>query len=121
MDLIQRKQFRDLVVLTMKDKGLSAAALSRSTGIAENTIGRVTNAKVVNQGTVAKICKALEIDPLAQAQAKEGYSVDVELVRDAIGMWLRDTPENQRAAKVLALFKAIANEAGIVPETPVNN
>ena len=108
MDIKQREQFRDIVVAAMEAKAWSAATTAIEAGISSTTMTRVTKAQDVLPGTVGKVRKALGIEPLAQAQARDGYTRDVELIRDAVGMWLRDVPETGRAAQVAHLFAAIA-------------
>ena len=110
MDQQQREQFRDIVVAAMHAKAWSAATLHKESGISTTTITKVTRAENVTEQTVGKLRKALDIEALAPGQSREGYTRDVELVRDAIGMWLRDVPEMQRGRKVAHLFAAI--EAG---------
>lgn len=111
MDQQQREQFRDIVLAAMLEKAWSAATTAVEAGISSTTMTRVTKAQDVLPGTVGKVRKALGIEPLAPGQAREGYTRDVELVRDAIGMWLRDVPETQRARKVAHLFAAIESGA----------
>jgi len=111
MDQQQREQFRDAVVAAMHAKAWSAATLHKESGVNQGTITRVMRAQNVAELTVGKLRKALDIEALAPGQAREGYTRDVELVREAIGMWLRDVPEMQRARKVAHLFAAIESGA----------
>ena len=109
MNREQREQFRDTVVAAMHAKAWSAATLSKESGVSQGTITEVTKArKNVTEQTVGKLRDALDIEALAPSQSREGYTRDVELIRDAIGMWLRDVPETGRAAQVAHLFAAIA-------------
>lgn len=109
MDQRQREQFRDIVVAAMDVKAWSAAELSRASRVSETTITKVMRAQNVAPKTVGDLRRALGIEALATAQAAEGYPMVIEVVRDAIGMWLRDVPEDQLAGKVAKLFAAIAN------------
>ena len=111
MDRKQREQFRDIVVVAMHAKAWSAATLHKESGVSTTTITKVTRAQNVTEGTVGKLRKALDIEALAPGQAREGYTRDVELIREAIGMWLRDVPETQRGRKVAHLFAAIESGA----------
>jgi len=118
MDQHQREQFRDIVVAAMHAKAWSATMLATGAGISQTTVTRITRAQNVAPLTVGKVRDALGIEPLARAQDREGYTIDVELVRDAIGMWLRDVPETGRAAKVANVFAAIANGGRPSGDTP---
>ena len=118
MDQQQREQFRDTVVTAMHVKAWSAATLHKESGVSTTTITRVIRAQNVTEGTVGKLRKALDIEALAPAQAREGYTRDVELIREAIGMWLRDVPEMQRGRKVAYLFAAIEAGARDQGDTP---
>ena len=109
MDQRQREQFRDVVVAAMDVKAWSAAELSRVSGVSETTITKVTKAGNVAPRTVGALRDALDIDSLASAQAEEGYPMIVEVVRDAVGMWLRDVPQDELASRVAKLFAAMAN------------
>ena len=111
MDQQQREQFRDIVVAAMHAKAWSAATLHKESGVNQGTITRVMRAQNVAELTVGKLRKALDIEALAPGQAREGYTRDVELVRDAIGMWLRDVPWEQRGRKVAHLFAAMEDDA----------
>ena len=111
MDQQQREQFRDAVVAAMHAKAWSAATLHKESGVNQGTITRVMRAQNVAELTVGKLRKALDIEALAPGQAREGYTRDVELIREAIGMWLRDVPETQRGRKVAHLFAAIESGA----------
>lgn len=113
MDQQQREQFRNTVVAAMHAKAWSAATLHRESGVSTTTITKVTREQPQNvtEGTVGKLRKALDIEALAPGQAREGYTRDVELIREAIGMWLRDVPETQRGRKVAHLFAAIESGA----------
>ena len=108
MDRNQREQFRDIVVAAMDAKGWSATVLAKAAGISQTTVTRITRAQDVAPRTLGKVRDALGIEALATAQDREGYTIDVELVRDAIGMMLRDTPERERAAKAAAMLAAVA-------------
>ena len=110
MDQQQREQFRDVVVAAMDKRGLSAASTAKLAGISPTTMTKVTNAEEVGRGIVVKLRNALGILALAEAQAAEGYSLDVEIIRDAVGMWLRDVEPSKRAEKVARLFASIAND-----------
>lgn len=109
MDHQQREQFRDIVVTAMHEKAWSAAKLAKEAGISQATTTRITRGEDVAALTVSKVRHALGIEPLAKAQADEGYSLIIEVVRDAIGMYLRDLPEDQLAPKIAHLFAAIAH------------
>jgi len=112
MDQQQREQFRDTVVAAMHAKAWSAATLSKESGVSQGTITEVTKARRnVTEGTVGKLRKALDIEALAPGQAREGYTRDVELIREAVGIWLRDVPWEQRGRKVAHLFAAIESGA----------
>ena len=111
MDRKQREQFRNTVVAAMHAKAWSAATLHKKSGVSTTTITKVIRAQNVSEGTVGKLRKALDIEALAPGQAREGYTRDVELIREAIGMWLRDVPETQRGRKVAHLFAAIESGA----------
>ena len=111
MDQQQREQFRDAVVAAMHAKAWSAATLHKESGVNQGTITRVMRAQNVAELTVGKLRKALDIEALAPGQAREGYTRDVELVREAIGMWLRDVPWEQRGRKVAHLLAAIESGA----------
>lgn len=111
MNLKNRESFRDLVLDAMARKSWSAARVAKEAGISQSTMTRITRAETVQPQTVGKVREILGISSLAQLQNDEGYSMDIELVRDAIGLWLRDVPVNQRAEKVRDLFAAIAMSA----------
>ena len=107
MDRKQREQFRDIVLAAMEAKAWSAATVAKEAKVSQTTMTKITRAENVTPGTVGKVRRALGIQALARAQAKEGYTTDVELVRDTIGMILRDTPEGERAAKAAAMLAAL--------------
>ena len=111
MDLEQREQFRDIVVAAMEAKAWSAATLHKESGVSTTTITKVTRAQNVTEGTVGKLRKALDIEALAPGQAREGYTRDVEMIREAVGIWLRDVPWEQRGRKVAHLFAAMEDDA----------
>jgi ribosome-binding protein aMBF1 (putative translation factor) len=112
MDLEQREQFRDIVVAAMEAKAWSAATLHKKSGVSTTTITKVTlRAGNVTPGTVGKLRKALDIEALAPGQAREGYTRDVEMIREAVGIWLRDVPWEQRGRKVAHLFAAMEDDA----------
>lgn len=48
---------------------------------------------------------------LAEAHARVEYSPDMEIIRDVVDTWLRDTPPEERAVKVAELFTYILNDA----------
>jgi len=48
---------------------------------------------------------------LAEAHARVGYSPDMEIIRDVVDMWLRDTSPEKRAVKVAELITYIVNDA----------
>ena len=111
MDQQQREQFRDIVVAAMHAKAWSAATLHKESGVNQGTITRVMRAQNVTEGTVGKLRKALDIEALAPGQAREGYTRDVEMIREAVGIWLRDVPWEQRGRKVAHLFAAMEDDA----------
>lgn len=53
----------------------------------------------------------LGVPTLAEAHARVGYSLEMEIIRDVVDMWLRDTPPDKRAVKVAGLFTYISNDA----------
>lgn len=106
----QREEFRDLVIVAMARKSWDAATTAKAAGISETTMGRVRHAQSVAPGTIGKVCAALDIEPLAEAQANEGYSDDIELVRDLVGMYLRDFDGETRLLKIRDLIKYMGNE-----------
>jgi len=118
MDQQQREQFRDAVVAAMHAKAWSAATLHKESGVNQGTITRVMRAQNVAELTVGKLRKALDIEALAPGQAREGYTRDVELVREAVGITLRDMPQADRGAAAVAIFAALASfaERGDTPE-----
>jgi ribosome-binding protein aMBF1 (putative translation factor) len=118
MDRKQREQFRDIVLAAMEAKAWSAATVAKEAKVSQTTMTKITRAENVTPGTVGKVRRALGIQALARAQAKEGYTTDVELVRDTIGIILRDTPEADRAAKAAAMFAALAaiSDTGDTPK-----
>jgi len=111
MDRKQREQFRDIVLAAMDAKAWSATTLATEAGISQTTVTRITRAQNVAALTMGKVRDALDIEPLAKAQDQEGYTDDIELVRNAIGIILRDTPKADRPAKAAAMFAALASIA----------
>ena len=111
MDQQQREHFRDIVVAAMHAKAWSAATLHKESGVNQGTITRVMRAQNVAELTVGKLRKALDIEALAPGQAREGYTRDVEMIREAVGIWLRDVPWEQRGRKVAHLFAAMEDDA----------
>jgi hypothetical protein len=109
MDQQQREQFRDLVIAAMDEKSWTATMTAKAAGITTNTMTKVTNAQVVARGTVGKLRQVLGIEGQARGRAREGYPLDVELIRDAVGLWLLNTPQEDRAAKVAHLLGSISN------------
>ena len=107
MDEIQRQQFAEVVQSAMTAKGWSAAHTAKVAKLSATTMTRLTEGKRVAGLTIGKVMRALEIEPLADAQAKEGYPLDIELVRDTIGLWLREVAVEERPAMILRLFEAI--------------
>lgn len=104
------EQFRDQVLAAMQQKAWSAARLSKESGVSQTTITKVTNASgEILPGTVGKLREALGIMAPAQAQAESGYPLIIEVIRDAIGLWLLEIPPEQLPAKVAHLFAAIAS------------
>lgn len=114
MDPKQREEFRDIVIVAMARKGWTAAQTAEAAGISETTIARVRHAQAVAPGTIGKVCLALGIEPLAEAQANEGYSDDIELVRDLVGMYLREFEPDERLLKIRALIKYMSENGQAV-------
>jgi len=55
----------------------------------------------------------------AEAHARVGYSPDMEIIRDVVDVWLRDTPPENRAVKVAGLLTYILNDAAAGKGGPV--
>lgn len=102
-----RRQFRDQVRAAMDEKSLTATAVAALAGISPNTMTRIMKLGDVTPETVGKVRAALDIEALAPAQSREGYGDDVDLVRDVVGMWLRDIPVGERPKKVARVIACI--------------
>lgn len=105
----QRRSVGEQIKSARGFRGWSQKDLATHAGIAPNTVGAIERGESAQPGKLAKVMRALEIEPLAERQAAVGYPVDVELIRDAIGMWLMDLPEVDRAEAVRALLRAITS------------
>jgi transcriptional regulator with XRE-family HTH domain len=103
----QRKTIGDQVAGARGLRGWTQRELAAEAGIAANTVRAIERGQNVQPGKLGKVMDALDIKPMAEAQAEVGYPADIELVRDAIGMTLLDIPEGERANYVRALFRAI--------------
>lgn len=107
MNQQQRLEAAQEITEAREGQGMSAAALAKEAGISETTMTKITNGIPVRASSLRKVREVLGIAPLTQAQAEAGYPPDVQLVRDAIGMWLVGVPEGERAERVRDLFRAI--------------
>lgn len=105
----QRKTIGEQVAGARGLRGWTQRELAGEAGIAANTVRAIERGQTVQPGKLARVMAALDIKPLAEAQASAGYPVDIELIRDAIGLWLLDVPEAERAAQVRALLRAITS------------
>lgn len=103
-------EFRDRVILAMNRKAWSHAATARAAGVSETTITKITRAQSVSATSIGKVAKALDIEPLASVQDREGYVDDIELVRDFVGMILRDLSPEARKFRIQKLLKAIVDD-----------
>lgn len=107
MNETQRRTIGEQVLAARGLRGWSQKDLASEAGIAPNTVGAIERGDSVQPGKLSKVMEALDIRPLAEAQEAEGYPVDIELIRDAIGMALLDVPEDERAALVRNLLRAL--------------
>lgn len=107
MNETQRRTIGEQVLAARGLRGWSQKDLATAAGIAPNTVGAIERGDTVQPGKLGKVMAALDIKPLAEEQGDEGYSVDIELVRDAIGMALLDLPEGERAAVVRNIIRAL--------------
>ena len=107
MDGSQRQEFRDLVVAAMAAKGWNITRAGKEAGISTTTMTRIMSAQSVAPYTIGKLRHALGIESLATAQANAGYSEDIEMVRDLVGMHLRDIEPANRAIAARAILKTI--------------
>lgn len=111
MDEMERKAFADAVFVAMRRQSLTSAKAAELAGISENTMTRVTRGEAVSPGTVSKLRIALGIDAIATVQDEVGYSSDIEIVRDFVGMVLRDLSPEERKEKIRRLTRAIVDES----------
>ena len=120
MDQKQREEFRDIVLEAMAKKSWTSARTAKEAGFTMSTMTRITKALEVSPTTILKVRQALGIEALADAQAHEGYSVDIELVRDTIGLIMRDLPEAERPEFVRDIFEAVAKRPKKAIDSPPN-
>jgi lambda repressor-like predicted transcriptional regulator len=107
-DQRRREQFRELVVAAMHEKAWSAATLAKEAGVSTGTMTRIMKAEVdVSPNSTSKVRKALGVQPLATAQAEQGYPLVIEVLRDAIGLVMRDMPDEDLAPTVARVIKAL--------------
>jgi len=107
MDLSQRQEVAQEILVARESRGWSAATLAKKAGISPTTMTKVSNAESVHPGTISKLRDALGIEPLTAVGAREGYPADVELVRDVVAMWLMRVPESERPVLVKDLIAAV--------------
>ena len=103
----QREQFKVIVEAAMARKAWSQAMLAKEAGVSEGTVTRVMQGKTIRPTQVGKLRRALGIEPLAAAQAAEGYGPVIDAVRDTVGMVLRDLPPDQLAPAISRVIKAL--------------
>lgn len=109
MNETQRTAIGEQVLAARGLRGWSQKDLAAAAGIAPNTVGAIERGDSVQPGKLGKVLDALDIKPTAEAQEAAGYPTDIELIRDAIGLWLLDVPEGERAGHVRALLRAITS------------
>lgn len=107
MEQKQREEFAAIVLEAMAKKSWTALRTAEEAGFTETTMTRITKGRPVSPTTILKVRKALGIQALADAQGDEGYSVDIELVRDLVGLKMRELPFPERAAFALGVFEAV--------------
>lgn len=107
MDLSQRQEVAQEILVARESRGWSAATLAKKAGISPTTMTKVSNAESVHPGTISKLRDALGIEPLTVVGAREGYPADVELVRDVVAMWLMAVPADERPAAVKEFIASI--------------
>lgn len=105
----QRRSVGEQVKSARGFRGWSQKDLASAAGIAPNTVGAIERGESTQPGKLSAVLRALDIQPVAETQAKIGYPVDVELIRDAIGMWLLDLDADERAEAVRSLLRAITS------------
>lgn len=117
-DQKKREEFRDLVKEAMAKKSWTSTKVAEESGLTLTTITKITEARPVSPTTILKVRDALGIAPLGEGQAAEGYSVDIELVRDTIGLIMRDLPEAERPEFVRDIFEAVVKRPNVHLKSP---
>lgn len=91
-------------------RGWTQKDLAEAAGVAPNTVGSIERGERSQAGKLTAVRNALNLDSIAARQAKEGYPPDVEIVRDALGLWLMRYPEQERPERVARVIAAIVND-----------
>lgn len=109
MDEAQRRAVGQQIRSARRSRGWSQKDLSTAAGVAPNTVGSIERGVSAQPGKLAAVLTALDIEPVNGPGAREDYPVDVELIRDAIGMWLVRLPSEERADAVRKLLEVITS------------
>lgn len=108
MNADQRRAVAAEITRAREAQGLSAAQLAKRAGISENTMTKVVRGESVYPSTLQKLREALGLEPLAETAAAR-YPPDIELIRDAIGLWLLDMEPVDRPDVVRRILRAVAD------------
>lgn len=110
----------DRVVAARRARGWSQAELAKQAGVAENTVSKIERGTGDTQpAKLRQVLDALGIAPVTEVLAAQGgYPDDIELVRDMIGLWLRNIPPDERAEEVLRLTAFLYDQRVIRKSNP---
>lgn len=112
MDSTQNRQVADQIRDARIRKGWTQEHLAEVASVAPNTVVRAEKGETVQATTVGKLFQALEIEPVAEATAREGLPADVHAIMEVITMILTDMPQGERPAAVRKALRALMSKDG---------
>lgn len=107
----QLKQVGQVVVDAREAKGWNQAALAAEAGLSDNTIRKIERGVSVAPATLRKVLDVLGVEPVAETLRREGYSADIELVLDLVGLYLTALTPDERLPVIRDLTRFLAQRS----------
>lgn len=107
MDEQQRSAEGSRIKSARLARGWTQKELASAADVAPNTVGAIEKGVMTQPGKLAAVRRALDLTPLAVVQEEKGYPMDIQIVRDAIGMWMLGVEESRRPEYVSRILRAI--------------
>lgn len=107
----QRKVEGERIRIAREARGWNQKELAEAAEVSPNTVGDIERGtKRTQPGKLSAVRGALGLKPMALAMEEaSAYPRDVEIVRDALGLWLTRIPEDKRADYVARIMATIVN------------